>query len=727
MENRIKSAAWTGLDRLEPRQLLASISGTVVEDLNSNSLREGRERGIAGVTLFLDQNMNRQFDSFEQSTTSDGNGFYEFTNLPAGEYIVAQLPPTGYSQTSPPRNGYGSFAGDYDLDLHFVGPNLNNRLKAIVQSAAARWEKVLVGDLPDAVDSVLGAVDDMLIDVKAIKRDGRGGVLAFARPTQFRPADSEAPELPFRGEITFDIDDLKDPFLFETAVHELGHALGFTAQLWTRLGLFRQDDFDPRFKGENATREFNQIFGTSFSSAPLEPASAGGGSAFSHWEERLFQGELMSPTTDGVTGEPMSRITVALFQDIGYKVDYRGADPYVAFNDAVPFTEPNTAGGGPVGYSYQVVLENDADTSAGKDFLTRVNQRPTLDKLVAENGQYLINDVVRLRAVGAFDADAGDSVTAVGFFAETNGLEGLQTGGGGDKFIGLDESPDGGFRINANTEALGLGVGNQMFYARPYDELLVIGKPRSFVVNLTDTNRVPRKPADLRLTALSSADVAVQWTDQANNEFGYRLERATDEFFTRNVKRFTLPGDTTSFVDSRLTGGTQYYYRLRSFNVRGTAGFIGPTNIITPNTGEKTIDVDRGNVDEVGTLGNVGEVVSAGGGKGALLGSTLLIRDGGRIDVRPDLSFNGDYFLYARWTDLGFDMDRGVFEITDARGKVQRPIVVDQDEQGAQGGFVYLGKFNFDTRQTAVITFRGIDADQAVNLDAVKFVPGFTV
>jgi hypothetical protein len=52
------------LELLEDRTLLAvSINGTVFNDLNSNGLRDPAEPGLAGTTVFLDQNHDGHFDS----------------------------------------------------------------------------------------------------------------------------------------------------------------------------------------------------------------------------------------------------------------------------------------------------------------------------------------------------------------------------------------------------------------------------------------------------------------------------------------------------------------------------------------------------------------------------------------------------------------------------------------------------------------------------------------
>jgi hypothetical protein len=63
--------------------------------------------GAAGETIYLDANNNSTLDSGELSTTTTaGTGAYSFANVPAGAYVVRQVLPAGYTQTSP-ANGYG--------------------------------------------------------------------------------------------------------------------------------------------------------------------------------------------------------------------------------------------------------------------------------------------------------------------------------------------------------------------------------------------------------------------------------------------------------------------------------------------------------------------------------------------------------------------------------------------------------------------------------------------
>ncbi len=78
-----------------------AISGTVFEDTNGNGSQNAGESGIAGVTVYIDTNNNGQRDPGEEQTTTDSNGHYTLTELPAGSYVVRQIVPSAEKQTTP--------------------------------------------------------------------------------------------------------------------------------------------------------------------------------------------------------------------------------------------------------------------------------------------------------------------------------------------------------------------------------------------------------------------------------------------------------------------------------------------------------------------------------------------------------------------------------------------------------------------------------------------------
>jgi LPXTG-site transpeptidase (sortase) family protein len=83
----LRIAASTGTGR---------ITGTVVNDVNGNGLRDGGEVPIAGVNLnLLDQNGN-----IIRTTTTAADGTYSFNTLPPGQYSVVEADPVGYISTT---------------------------------------------------------------------------------------------------------------------------------------------------------------------------------------------------------------------------------------------------------------------------------------------------------------------------------------------------------------------------------------------------------------------------------------------------------------------------------------------------------------------------------------------------------------------------------------------------------------------------------------------------
>jgi hypothetical protein len=62
---------------------------------------------------------------------------------------------------------------------------------------------------------------------------------------------------------------------------------------------------------------------------PVE-TDGGSGTACSHWDEYYLRGEVMSGYLSG--GMELSRMTIGALEDLGYDVDYAGADNFNATN-----------------------------------------------------------------------------------------------------------------------------------------------------------------------------------------------------------------------------------------------------------------------------------------------------------------------------------------------------------------------------------------------------------
>ncbi len=89
-------------ERLEDRQLLATITGTVFNDLNADGVKNTGESGQSGWTVYLDADGNGQLGTGEITATTAVDGSYSFDGLAAGTYTVAEVQQLGWQQTSPP-------------------------------------------------------------------------------------------------------------------------------------------------------------------------------------------------------------------------------------------------------------------------------------------------------------------------------------------------------------------------------------------------------------------------------------------------------------------------------------------------------------------------------------------------------------------------------------------------------------------------------------------------
>lgn len=251
-------------------------------------------------------------------------GITNYTGTRGGSYTWLV---DGPASTTPPPPTTGGF----DIVIRVSG--LTASQQQIFNQAAARWEQIITGDLPNATYQGV-AVDDLLIDAQALVIDGTGGILGQAGPDALRAGS----RLPYHGVMQFDSADLAsleaNGQLYAVVLHEMGHILGI-GTIWQADGLLSgAGTTNPRFLGAQATAQYNAIFGTNEASVPVEGLPSPAGSRDGHWRESVFGTELMSPYISGSTN-PLSRVTVASLADLGYTVNLAAADAFTPFGAVV--------------------------------------------------------------------------------------------------------------------------------------------------------------------------------------------------------------------------------------------------------------------------------------------------------------------------------------------------------------------------------------------------------
>ena len=221
-------------------------------------------------------------------------------------------------------------ASPFAIDVRFLG-GLSERQRAAFTSAADRWSRIIVGDLPNVVvDNEL--IDDVLILAQGVDIDGAGSVLGQAGPTHLRPGGTvPTASLPAKGIMSFDAADLarmeSDGTLDDVIAHEMGHVLGIGTVWSTKSLLQGAGTSNPTFTGAGAMDEYAALRGREGRRAVPVENTGGPGTAGGHWRETVFRNELMSGFI-GQPGNPLSRMTAASLGDLGYAVDLDAAEPY---------------------------------------------------------------------------------------------------------------------------------------------------------------------------------------------------------------------------------------------------------------------------------------------------------------------------------------------------------------------------------------------------------------
>ena len=129
--------------------------------------------------------------------------------------------------------------------------------------------------------------------------------------------------------------------------------------------------------------------------------------------------------------------------------------------------------------------------------------------------------------------------------------------------------------------ATGLSEGTKYYYrVRAYNALAI--SAYSSEKNATTLWNIPVAPSGLRITSITSATVSLAWTDNANNETGFKVQRKQGA--TGIYTQIATPGaNVTTFTDndSALLDGTRYYYKVCASNSAGDSPFSNEVNGIT--------------------------------------------------------------------------------------------------------------------------------------------------
>lgn len=91
------------------------------------------------------------------------------------------------------------------------------------------------------------------------------------------------------------------------------------------------------------------------------------------------------------------------------------------------------------------------------------------------------------------------------------------------------------------------------------------------------TPSLPDKPVSLFAYVVSSSDVRLDWTDNSDNELGFKIERLTDAGVFTEIH--TTAPNAETFTDDTVIAGHTYIYRIRAYNGLGNSAYSNEATI----------------------------------------------------------------------------------------------------------------------------------------------------
>jgi hypothetical protein len=94
----------------------------------------------------------------------------------------------------------------------------------------------------------------------------------------------------------------------------------------------------------------------------------------------------------------------------------------------------------------------------------------------------------------------------------------------------------------------------------------------------------PGAPSNLTATAFNATEIDLAWTDNSNNEAGFKIERCNGAGCSNFVQIATVGANITAYWDTSLSGGTTYSYRVTAYNSGGDSDYsnIAFATTLTP-------------------------------------------------------------------------------------------------------------------------------------------------
>ncbi|HXG90663.1 MAG TPA: galactose oxidase-like domain-containing protein [Vicinamibacterales bacterium] len=98
----------------------------------------------------------------------------------------------------------------------------------------------------------------------------------------------------------------------------------------------------------------------------------------------------------------------------------------------------------------------------------------------------------------------------------------------------------------------------------------------------TTQGGIPAAPSNVTGSGVARGQIRVNWTDNAGNENGFKLERCINRGCLNFTELAVVGANATTYLNTGLTRRQVYRYRLRSFNADGNSPYSNIVTITSP-------------------------------------------------------------------------------------------------------------------------------------------------